>query len=105
MTIELTNENFEREVLQADVPVLVDFWGARCTPCLKIAPLIDELAVGAGGRYRVGKVNVGEQTDLAVRYKVSGIPTLLIFKGGRVVQKFAGVQGRETLTRALSEAA
>ncbi|MCI0457628.1 MAG: thioredoxin [Gemmataceae bacterium] len=102
--IELTSANFQDEVLEAEVPVLVDFWGGWCRPCLKIAPLIDELAESAGGRYRVGKVNVGAEEQLTQDYQISGIPTLLIFKGGEVVRRFAGVQDRATLVRALQEA-
>jgi thioredoxin 1 len=103
-TLELTSANFRREVLEADVPVLVDFWGSWCPPCRKIAPLIDELADSAGGQYRVGKVNVGEQEQLTQDYWVSAIPALLIFKGGEVVRRFSGLQDRHTLARALQEA-
>jgi thioredoxin 1 len=105
VTIELTSGNFQQEVLQADVPVLVDFWGPGCAPCRQLAPLIDALAASAGGKYRVGKVNIAEEASLASRYRISGIPTLLLFKGGQVVQKWAGVTPERTLTRALHDAA
>jgi thioredoxin 1 len=104
MTTELTSRNFSQEVLQADVPVLVDFWGTGCAPCKQIAPLIDELAAEAGGKYRVGKLNIFEQ-ELTSEYGITAIPTLLIFKGGKVVRKFVGLQAKETLRRALHEAA
>ncbi len=103
-TIELTSANFQREVLEADVPVLVDFWGSWCPPCRTIAPLINELAESAGGRYRVGKVNVGEEEQLTQDYQISGIPALLIFKGGTVARRLAGAQNRHTLVKALQEA-
>jgi thioredoxin 1 len=105
MALELTAANFREEVLQADVPVLVDFWGPRCGPCGMIAPIIDELTRSAQGRYRVGKVNVAEEQDLGAEFRITGIPTLLIFKGGKVVRKFAGVQDGRTLLRALTEVA
>jgi thioredoxin 1 len=105
MTIELTSANFQREVLEAPTPVLVDFWGTWCPPCRRIAPLIDALAESAGGRYRVGKVNVVEQETLASRYRISSLPTLLLFKGGQVVQKWVGAPPETALVRALSEAA
>ncbi|HYT92703.1 MAG TPA: thioredoxin domain-containing protein [Gemmataceae bacterium] len=105
MTQELTSDNFQQEVLQADVPVLVDFWGHGCPPCKAVAPVIDELARNAGGKYRVGKVNVHDHQDLGTEFRITAIPTLLIFKGGAVVRKFAGAQDGRTLLRALTEVA
>ena len=105
MTLELTNDNFQNEVLQADVPVLVDFWGHGCPPCRAVAPVVDELARNARGKYRVGKVNVHDQQDLGAQFKITAIPTLLVFKGGEVVRKFVGAQDGRTLVRALTEVA
>jgi thioredoxin 1 len=105
MTLELTQANFQREVLEADVPVLVDFWAPRCGPCKMIAPTIDRLAETAGGRYRIGKVNAEEEADLSTLYRVSALPTLVFFKGGWEVGRLVGAQREDTLARALEEVA
>ncbi len=88
--IALTEENFEQEVLQADKPVLVDFWASWCGPCRMISPLIDQLAEEFEGRAKVGKVNVDEQGKLALTYDVMTIPTIIIFKNGQIVEQVSG---------------
>jgi thioredoxin 1 len=91
---------FEAEVLKAEVPVLVDFWAPRCGPCRQLAPQIDALADAVEGA-RVVKVNVDDNTELAVAHRISGIPALLFFKGGQEVRRHVGARSREALAAEL----
>jgi len=102
--LEFTDENFQREVLDSDVPVLVDFWAPWCGPCRMIGPTIEELANENLGTFKIGKVNVDENGETAMAYNVSSIPALMIFKGGKLVQQFMGVQQKPRLQQALDEA-
>jgi thioredoxin 1 len=104
MAAEFTVDGFESEVLGSATPVLVDFWATWCGPCRQIAPVIDELAVKYQGSVVVGKVNVEEQPELAQRYGINAIPTLLLFKGGEIVERFQGVPPRSKLEAALDSA-
>ena len=104
MAAEFTTEGFDVDVLGASTPVLVDFWATWCGPCRQIAPLIDELAVKYAGSVVIGKVNVDEQPDLAQKYGINAIPTLLLFKGGEVVERFQGVPPRSKLEASLDSA-
>ena len=94
--LELTAANFEQEVLKSDLPVLVDFWASWCGPCRMLAPVIDEIAEENDG-IKVGKVNVDEQEELASKFGIMSIPTLLIFKNGALVNQTVGVQSKQTL--------
>ena len=89
--IILTVSNFEEEVLRSDKPVLVDFWATWCGPCRMLAPVIAQIAEEQEGKIKVGKVDVDEQPELAVRYGISSIPTLKVFKDGKLVKSSVGV--------------
>ena len=93
----ISEANFEKEVLNAPVPVLVDFWAEWCGPCRMLTPTIDELANELSGQAKVGKVNVDENPAIAERYGIRGIPTLILFKGGEVVEQVVGVQSKDAL--------
>jgi thioredoxin 1 len=101
MVKELTADTFQKDVIESPVPVLVDFWSPTCGPCLRLAPLVDSLAAEAGGRFAVGKVNTWEQHDLATRYRISAVPTLLVFKNGAVARTLVGFQDKRRLMEAL----
>jgi thioredoxin 1 len=88
--LTVTDSNFEQEVLKSDKPVLVDFWASWCGPCKAIAPVLEELAEELSGQVAIAKVNIDENQDMAVRYRVRSIPTLLLFKGGQVVDTQVG---------------
>ena len=95
--IILTEENFEKEVLQSDVPVLVDFWATWCGPCKMLAPIIAQIAEEKEGEIKVGKVDVDEEMELAAEYQVASIPTVLLFKNGEVVETSIGFKPKEQL--------
>jgi thioredoxin 1 len=88
--VEFTDANFETEVVSSDTPVLVDFWAEWCGPCKTIAPVVEELASEYEGKVKVGKVDVDSNQQVAFKYGIRGIPTLLIFQGGRVVEQIVG---------------
>lgn len=95
--IKLTDQNFEQEVLRADLPVLVDFWASWCGPCQMLAPVIAEIAEEYAGKVKVGKVNVDEQPNLANRYGIASIPTVMLFKNGEVVNTSLGYRPKNDL--------
>ena len=97
MQVEITTDNFESEVLESDVPVVVDFWAEWCMPCKMIAPVLEELADEYDGKVKVGKLNVDEQADLAAQYNIISIPTLLLFKDGEVAEQHVGAAPRDKL--------
>ncbi|KAA0257389.1 thioredoxin [Deferribacter autotrophicus] len=103
MALNFTEENFQKEVLESDIPVLVDFWAVWCGPCKMLAPTIDQLATELEGKVKVGKVNVDENQSLAARYGIMSIPTVMIFKDGKVVEQFIGVQPKGVYLDALNK--
>ncbi|MFN4906447.1 MAG: thioredoxin [Planctomycetota bacterium] len=98
---EFTDAGFDSDVLNSSQPVLVDFWATWCGPCRQIAPLIDELAVKYEGKVKVGKVDIDQNQDLAEKYGINAIPTLLLFKDGEIIERFQGVPPRLKLESAL----
>ena len=98
---EITDDNFQSEVLDSSVPVLVDFWAPWCGPCRQIVPMIDELAGENAGVVKIGKVNIDDNPSAAQQYGVSSIPTLMLFKNGDVVERFVGVQPKSRLQQAI----
>lgn len=102
---EFTDDNFQSDVLNAAGPVLVDFWAPWCGPCRAIAPMIDELATELAGKATVGKMNIDESPNTPQSYHVNAIPTLIVFKGGKVVKQFQGGQPKARLKEALDAAA
>lgn len=103
MATVFTNENFKSEVLDSGIPVLVDFWAAWCGPCKMLAPTIDQLAKEFEGKAKVGKVNVDDNQQLAAQFGIMSIPTIIIFKGGKVVEQFIGVQPKGVYVDALNK--
>ena len=103
MEYTFTTENFETEVLGSDVPVLVDFWATWCMPCRMLAPVIEEIASENEGKIKVGKVNVDENPDLARKYRVRSIPTVLVFKNGELTATSVGVDSKENILKLLEK--
>ncbi|NLC88668.1 MAG: thioredoxin [Clostridiaceae bacterium] len=103
MTLTLTKANFKEEVLESEQPVLVDFWASWCGPCRMVGPIVEALADDFDGRAVVGKVNVDEEDDLARQYSIMSIPTLVIFKGGEVVERVVGARSQGELAALLEK--
>ena len=101
--LTLTQDNFEKNVLKSQTPILVDFWAEWCGPCKMIAPVLDELAEEYSGRVNIGKVNVDENQNLAAEYGVRAIPTLLLFQNGQVAEQMLGLKSKRDLKASLDK--
>ena len=102
-TIEITDNNFESEVVKSSTPVLVDFWAAWCAPCRALAPTIDSIATEYKGRVKVGKLDVDANGSTAARFNIRGIPTLLVIKDGQVKEQIVGAVEKSVITKALDK--
>ncbi len=102
--IAINQDNFDEEVLSSEQPILVDFWAPWCGPCRMVGPIVEDLAADYDGRVKVGKVNVDEEEELARKYGVMSIPTLIVFQGGREVQKAIGARSKADLAKMIDAA-
>lgn len=103
MAMTITNDNFQKEVLNSEKPVLLDFWAVWCGPCRMVAPSVDRLVEEYAGRAVIGKVNVDEESALAEQFKVMSIPTIYVIKGGQVVERMIGARPYAELAAALDK--
>ena len=101
--VELTDQNFEQEVINSDIPVLVDFWAEWCMPCRMLAPTIDKLATDYAGKIKVGKVDTDASRDTAIKFAISNIPTVILFSGGEMVQRFVGLKQERDFKAAIDQ--
>jgi len=101
--LTLTQSNFDDEVKKAGTPILVDFWAEWCGPCRMVAPVLEKLADEYGGKARIGKVNVDEHSALAAKFGIQSIPTMLLFKEGKVVEQMVGAASRDTIARLIDK--
>jgi len=101
--LEFTSANFEQEVINSDVPVVVDFWATWCQPCLKLAPILEEVSKQYEGKVKFGKLNIENDQDIAAKYGVMSIPTLLYFKDGKEANKTVGLMPEKKLVKAIEK--
>ncbi len=100
--VEITAENFESEIMQSDIPVLADFWAEWCVPCKMVAPVLEQIAGEQAGKLKVVKINVDDQGELASKFGIISIPTLLLFKNGEVINKQVGAGSKEMIEAVFS---
>ncbi|MDO9231322.1 MAG: thioredoxin [bacterium] len=103
MEIVFTDQNFDQEVLKSEMPTLVDFWAPWCGPCQMMGPIVEELAKEMEGKAKIGKLNVDENSQVAQTFSIMSIPTIMIFKGGKMVKQLVGVQSKEALKEELEK--
>jgi len=101
--IDFTESDFDQDVLQSDIPVVVDFWATWCQPCLKITPILEELSTEYDGKIKFGKLNIEDHQNVAAKYGVLSIPTLLVFKGGEIKTQIVGLQPKKKIIKKLNE--
>ena len=101
--VEITDDNFDTEVLESELPVLVDFWAEWCGPCKMISPIVEEIASDYNGKVKVGKVNIDYNQQVAMTYGIRGIPALLVFKSGSVANQIVGAVPKDHITQILDE--
>lgn len=102
--IELSDSNFESEVIKSETPVLVDFWAPWCGPCRAIAPSVEEISSSYAGKIKVGKLNVDENQQTTMKFGIRSIPTLIVFKGGKAVEQIIGAVPKGEIERAVTKA-
>jgi thioredoxin 1 len=102
-TMQFTEDSFEDDVIRSTQPVLVDFWAEWCGPCKALGPTIDELATEYAGRVKVGKIDVDSNQSLAAQFEISNIPTVLLFKGGQIAERFVGLRSKRDLAAAIDQ--
>ena len=95
--IIITNENFDKEVLQSDIPVIIDFWATWCGPCKMLSPIMEEIAKEANGEYKVGKINIDEQPELANAFQIASIPTIVVMENGKVKNSAVGYMPKQDI--------
>jgi thioredoxin 1 len=101
--VVLTGGNFEQEVINSALPVIVDFWASWCGPCRAVAPVMEELAAEFDGIIKVGKLNVDEQGELSSRFRIMSIPTIILFKNGQIAEKIIGARPKEEFSRIIAK--
>jgi len=103
MSIKITTDNFEKEVINSDSPILVDFWAQWCGPCRVVAPVLEEISNQYADKFRVAKVNVDENPELASKYGIRSIPTMILFKDGKQIDSFTGALPKEAIINFVNE--